>query len=148
MWTPIEQLSEEGYDLQWGTNVVGHFYFAQLLMPALLAGVRTSPDHHARVITTSSSGAYLQTLEYDTFRDGRARRELGSTQLYYQSKHVRSSPLPFFDWACNLRWTTQGNAIVARQMAKRYADRGIISISVNPGTSTPFCSTPRVLFRR
>ena len=104
MWTPIEQLSEEGYDLQWGTNVVGHFYFAQLLMPALLAGAQTSPDHHARVITTSSSGAYLQTLEYDTFRDGRARRELGSTQLYYQSKHVRPSTHLFLDWA----WTYIG----------------------------------------
>ncbi|KAI1790000.1 NAD(P)-binding protein [Ganoderma leucocontextum] len=113
MWTPIDQLSEEGYDLQWGTNVVGHFYFTELLMPALFAGAKTSPDRHARVITTASSGAYLQTLEYDTLRDGSARRELGTTQLYYQSKH--------------------GNAIVARQIAKRYADRGIVSISVNPG---------------
>ncbi len=93
MWTPIDQLSEQGYDLQWGTNVVGHFYFAELLMPALLAGTKTSPDHHARVITTSSSGAYLQTLEYATFRDGPARRDLGSTQLYYQSKHVRISAI-------------------------------------------------------
>ncbi|PIL34954.1 hypothetical protein GSI_02741 [Ganoderma sinense ZZ0214-1] len=87
MWTPIDQLSEDGYDLQWGTNVVGHYYFSKLLMPALFAGAQTSPDHHARVITTSSSGAYLQTLEYDTFRDGPARRKLGTTQLYYQSKH-------------------------------------------------------------
>ncbi|PIL34966.1 hypothetical protein GSI_02753 [Ganoderma sinense ZZ0214-1] len=113
MWTPIDQLSEDGYDLQWGTNVVGHYYFSKLLMPALFAGALTSPDHHARVVTTSSSGAYLQTLEYDTFRDGPTRRKLGTTQLYYQSKH--------------------GNAIVARQIAKRYADRGIVSISVNPG---------------
>ena len=96
MFPPMNQLTKDGYDLQWGTNVVGHFYFARLLMPALLAGVQTSPDHHAKVITTSSSGAYLQTLEYDTFRDGLARREMGSTQLYYQSKHVRPSPLVVF----------------------------------------------------
>ncbi|TBU43685.1 NAD(P)-binding protein [Dichomitus squalens] len=113
MWPPLDELTKDGYDLQWGTNVVGHFYFTELLMPALLAGVKTSPDHHARVITTASSGAYLETLHFETFRDGPERRKLSTEALYYQTKHA--------------------NVIVARQIAKRYADKGIISVSVNPG---------------
>ncbi|KAI0686994.1 NAD(P)-binding protein [Earliella scabrosa] len=113
MYPPIDQLTKDGYDLQWGTNVVGHWYLTELLMPALLAGVKTSPDHHARVITTSSSGAYLETLHWDTFKDTPARRKMTDQMLYFQSK--------------------LGNAIVARQVAKRYADQGIISISLNPG---------------
>ncbi|KAM5541128.1 hypothetical protein V8D89_005057 [Ganoderma adspersum] len=110
---PIDQLTDDGYDLQFGTTVVGHFYLTELLMAALFAGAQTSPDHHARVVTTASMAAYMQTLEYDTFRDGPARRALGTVGLYNQSKH--------------------GNAVLARQVAKRYADRGIVSISVNPG---------------
>ncbi|KAI0754737.1 NAD(P)-binding protein [Daedaleopsis nitida] len=113
MSPPMDLLSKDVFDLQWGTNVVGHWYFATLLIPALLAGVKTSPDHHARILTTSSAGAYLNTLHFDTFKDGLARRKTSADALYFQSK--------------------LGNAIVARQFAKRYGDKGIISISVNPG---------------
>ncbi|KAI0932764.1 hypothetical protein AcW2_001294 [Taiwanofungus camphoratus] len=113
MWPPRELLTADGYDLQFGTNVIGHFYFTELLMPALLAGKETSPDKHARVITTSSSAAYRYTLNWDSFRDGSARRKMNSITLYSQSKF--------------------GNVVVAREVAKRYGDQGIISISLNPG---------------
>ena len=89
MGPPIEQLTADGYDLQWGTNVVGHFYFTELLMSALLAGAQTSPDKHARVVTTSSSGAYLDTLHWETFKDSPERRKKSTQALYHQSKHVR-----------------------------------------------------------
>ncbi|KAI0642874.1 NAD-P-binding protein [Trametes meyenii] len=113
MFPPIDQVTKEGYDLQWGTNVVGHFYLTELLKRALFAGAESSPDHHARVVTTSSSGAYGGALRYDTFKDGPQRKKSSGDVLYYQSK--------------------LGNAVVANQTAKRYADKGIISISVNPG---------------
>ncbi|RDX54720.1 NAD(P)-binding protein [Lentinus brumalis] len=113
MWPPKEMLTEEGYDLQWGIHVVGHWYFTELLMPALLAGVETSPDRHARVVTTSSSAAYSQTINWDTLKDGPARKKQSTENLYGQSKF--------------------GNVVIARQVAKRYGDKGIISISLNPG---------------
>jgi len=113
MWPPVELLTEDGYDLQFGTNVPGHFFFTELVMPALLAGKETSADQHARVITTSSSGAYMYTLNWESFRDGPARRKMGTMDLYHQSKF--------------------GNVIVAREVAKRYGDKGIISVSLNPG---------------
>ena len=96
MWPPLDQLTKDGYDLQWGTNVVGHFYFTELLMPALLAGVKTSPDKHARVITTSSSGAYLDIIHFDTFKDGPERKKMSTEALYYQTKHVSHSLVATF----------------------------------------------------
>ncbi|TBU29866.1 NAD(P)-binding protein [Dichomitus squalens] len=113
MIPPVELTTSDGYDLQFGINVVGPFYFTQLLMPALVAGSKTSPDHHARIITTSSSAAYLDTLHWDTFKDGPARRQQTTQALYAQSKLA--------------------DVIVAREFAKRYADQGIIAMSVNPG---------------
>ncbi|RPD56664.1 NAD(P)-binding protein [Lentinus tigrinus ALCF2SS1-7] len=113
MAPPNHFLTKDGYDLQFGTNVIGHWYFTELLMSALLTGVKSSPDNHARVVTTSSSSAYLTTLDYDTFKDTPQRKKLSPERLYNQSKF--------------------GNVVVARQVAKRYADKGIISISVNPG---------------
>ena len=88
MWPPIELVTKDGYDLQFGTNVVGPFLFTELLMPALIEGAKTSPDQHARVIIVSSSGAYAETLHWDTFKDTPERRKLTKQALYYQSKHV------------------------------------------------------------
>ncbi|KAI0953970.1 hypothetical protein AcW1_006721 [Taiwanofungus camphoratus] len=113
MVPPIEMLTADGYDIQFGTNVVGHFLFTELLMPALIAGKDTSPDHHARVITTSSSAAMMYTINWGSFKDGPARRKMSPSQLYSQSKFA--------------------NVVIARQIAKRYADQGIISISLDPG---------------
>ena len=67
---------------------LGHFYLTQLLMPALMEGRNTSPDRHSRVITTSSGGAYLATLHWDTFKDGAERRRTSDVVLYNQSKLV------------------------------------------------------------
>ena len=109
MFPPLAEITADGYDLQFGTNVigeyfsavkiailhiaydclpVGHFYLTKLLMPALIAGKDTSPDHHARVITTSSAASYLDTLHWETFKDGPARRRQTTGALYNQSKLV------------------------------------------------------------
>jgi len=113
MWPPLDQVTEDGYDLQFGTNVLGHFLLTELLLPALSAGAKSSPDHHARVIATSSGGALFDTVDLDTLKDGPARRKKYTEELYHQSKFL--------------------NVVVAREAARRYADQSILSMSVNPG---------------
>jgi len=90
MAPPIEQLTANGYDLQFGTNVLGHFYFTTLLLPAILAGTKTSGDGTARVVNTSSSGHLLSNMNFNTFKDGPARKRVGTDKLYFQSKYVRA----------------------------------------------------------
>ena len=106
MWPDIADLTVQGYDLQFGTNVLGqhdaflngrdpnissgHFYFTKLLLPALILGAKSSPDGKARVVT-SSSGAHIlvRGLNFNTFKDSPARRKCFSLILYSQSKFVR-----------------------------------------------------------
>lgn len=113
MWCPIDMLGPDDYDLQFFTNVIGAdltttppssklraealtprvlgpFLFTMLLVPALIAGKTTSPDGHTRVITTSSSGSYLQTINWDTLKDGPVRRKMKTEDLYCQTKFVRT----------------------------------------------------------
>ncbi|OAX43192.1 NAD(P)-binding protein [Rhizopogon vinicolor AM-OR11-026] len=112
MSPPIEMLTDDGYDLQFGTNVLGHFYLSKLLMPALLAAAAT--DGSARVVNTASNGHWLSGLDYNTFRDSPARRSKSPTGLYSQSK--------------------TGNIIFAAELARRYGDQGIVSTALNPGS--------------
>ena len=82
--------------MQFGTNVVGHFLFTQLVLPLLLKAAETTGD--ARVVHVSSLGHAAAPKEYiawETLKPGekgspgdKKRRALGPDDLYYQSKCV------------------------------------------------------------
>jgi NAD(P)-dependent dehydrogenase (short-subunit alcohol dehydrogenase family) len=113
MMPPVEQLTKDGYDLQFGTNVLGHFLFTQLLLPTLLAS--STPSSPSRIVTVASTGALLTGhIDYTTLTPGPARTRLGKQGLYIQSKLA--------------------NVIVAQELARRFGDRGLVSVSLNPGT--------------
>ena len=78
--------AEDGYNLRWGTNVVGPFLSTELLMPALLESIKTSSGHHVRVIVASYSGAYADVLHWDAFK-------FDPQALYFQSMCVSSPPV-------------------------------------------------------
>jgi len=109
-------LTADGYDLQFGTNVLGHFYFTKLLLPVLISTAKSSPGWGRVVNTSSMAYVYLsgKSLHYESFRESTARKRMGTKQLYFQSKF--------------------GNIVYALELHKRYADQGIVSVSLHPGT--------------
>ncbi|KAF8885697.1 hypothetical protein CPB84DRAFT_125022 [Gymnopilus junonius] len=114
MAPPIDQLTAQGYDLQFGTNVLGHFYFTNLLLPSLIAGAKSSPDGKARVVNTSSFASRLtKDLDFNAITDTPARRKKGTQLLYVQSKFA--------------------NVLFSDELARRYGEQGIVSTAVNPG---------------
>ncbi|KAH9005390.1 NAD(P)-binding protein [Lactarius hatsudake] len=114
MMLPKEQVTAQKYDMQFGTNVIGHWLLTELLLPALFAATDASPSHEkARVVTVSSVVNYLTTgLDFDAIADGPDRTQYDELDLYKKSKF--------------------GNVVVARELARRYGDK-IVSTSLNPG---------------
>ena len=89
MIPPVEQLTTDGYDLQFGTNVLGHFYFTRLLLPTIRSTVDSAPENKPRiVITASSAAAFTEKIRWETLSDEQARKKLGPQLLYAQSKLV------------------------------------------------------------
>ncbi|PBK90485.1 NAD-P-binding protein [Armillaria gallica] len=116
MWPPLHQTSADGYDLQFATNVMGHFLLTHLLLANLKAGAKSLPEKKSRIVNTSSGASYLtHRIDWETLVDGPKRRAwLSSTEaLYHQSKFA--------------------NVVFSNELARRYGDEGIISISLNPG---------------
>ncbi|KAI0743734.1 NAD(P)-binding protein [Daedaleopsis nitida] len=114
MFPPVEQLTADGYDLQFGTNVLGHFYLTQLLIPVLLSGASHSPDQHARVINTSSmEHTHVSGIDFDTLREHPKRKKMGTQKLHFQSKFA--------------------TVVFANELHRRYGDQGILSVSLHPG---------------
>ncbi|CAE6380632.1 unnamed protein product [Rhizoctonia solani] len=122
MQPPVEQRTANGYDLQFGTNVLGHYFFTSLLLPTLIYTAKNSPiaKGHTKVVNTSSMAAFFvwrgriiwETLGADA-ASVQACKKSGTGFLYCQSK--------------------LGNVLFSNELAKRYGEQGIISCSVHPG---------------
>jgi len=110
---PVEYLTDDGYDMQFGTNVIGHFYFTKLLLPVLLSTAENAPKGDVRVVNVASNGHMMSDINIATFKDSPARRKRSSMMLYGQSK--------------------TGNILFSNELARRYGEKGIVSTSLNPG---------------
>jgi NAD(P)-dependent dehydrogenase (short-subunit alcohol dehydrogenase family) len=120
MYTPVDKVTEQGYDMQFGTNVLGHFYLTKLLLPVLTATAKNSPAGTVRVVNVSSLSHYNRAPEgirWSSVSPGNnsleAREKLGTIKLYGQSK--------------------LGNILFSNELARRYGGEGIVSISLHPG---------------
>ncbi|KAG9097178.1 hypothetical protein FS749_006886 [Ceratobasidium sp. UAMH 11750] len=120
MVSPVELKTADGYDLQFGTNVLGHYLFTTLLLPTLIHTAQTYGT--ARVAHTSSGahwaappgGINYATLPPNDPQADAARRKMGSAALHAQSK-----------WAI---------IALSAELARRYTSQGIISTSLHPGS--------------
>ncbi|KAL6302935.1 NAD(P)-binding protein [Sparassis latifolia] len=116
VYPPVEEITAQGYDMQFGTNVLGHFYFTKLLIPLLLSTAQSSATRKARVVHTASMGhLYVSGIDYHIVEDCPRRRAHSSIQLYFHSKF--------------------GNVVIAKEFHRRYSNRGLVSVSLHPGNT-------------
>ncbi|VDB95595.1 unnamed protein product [Peniophora sp. CBMAI 1063] len=112
MIPPVDQLSAQGYDLQFAVHVLGHHYLLKLLLPVLQQTAKLDTAQKPRVIAVSSGAHHLHKLDFDTLKDGPARRKVSTEGLYAQSKF--------------------GTVVWAKELGRRYGDE-LVSLSLNPG---------------
>lgn len=83
MSVPGRQITEDGFERQFGTNFLGPFALTMLLMPALM---RSSAPGVPPRVTTVSSGAANMGLKKINFDDLQWERSYGPWAAYCQSK--------------------------------------------------------------
>ncbi|KAJ6530779.1 NAD-P-binding protein [Mycena capillaripes] len=99
-------LTAQGYDLQFGTNTIGHYFLTELLLPALIA----SHEHDsvpARIIHTSSAAHTLAPARSSFF--SAVKGSLARKTAIKKWGGMRA--------LCKL-----GNIIVSGHYAKKYSD--------------------------
>jgi NAD(P)-dependent dehydrogenase (short-subunit alcohol dehydrogenase family) len=82
MAPPKRLQTTEGFELQFGTNVLGHFALTALLMPALERAAAASPER-PRVVTIASIAHKRGRLNFD---DLQSTRSYSPMKAYQQSK--------------------------------------------------------------
>jgi NAD(P)-dependent dehydrogenase (short-subunit alcohol dehydrogenase family) len=99
-------LTNFGYELQFGTNHVGHFLFTCLLVPAV---VQAAP---ARIINLSSGGHKICDIDLD--------------DINYESR-------PYEKWAAYGQSKT-ANVLFSVALSNRLLEKGVQVFAVHPGT--------------
>lgn len=102
--------TEDGFELQFGSNHIGHFYLTSLLMPALLKTAQP------RVVSLTSMAHRMSPVVFD--------------DINYESRAYEK-------WAAYGQSKT-ANALFAVGLSSRFSDNGLEAFSVHPGViATP-----------
>ncbi|KAI9783987.1 MAG: hypothetical protein M1839_002932 [Geoglossum umbratile] len=112
MATPYSE-TPQGYEIQFGTNYIGHYLFTSLLLPTLLTTATTAPRGSVRIVNVSSNGhdvfAPKAGIEFDNIN----LKDSGTWARYGQSKLA--------------------NVLHAKSLADSVGAKGILTASVHPG---------------
>jgi NAD(P)-dependent dehydrogenase (short-subunit alcohol dehydrogenase family) len=111
MAPPRRLQTADGFELQFGTNVLGHFALTALLMPALEQAAAASSDR-PRIVTVASSAHRRGRLNFDDLQSTKTYSPMGA---YQQSKLA--------------------NLIVALELDRRLhaANSRVMSVAAHPG---------------
>jgi len=99
--------TKDGFEMQFGTNFIGHFLFANLLVPRLIQGAPS------RVVSVASSAHFMGKVQFEdiNFEKG---RPYAPWEAYGQSKTA--------------------NILFANEFNRRYKSRGVVANSLHPGS--------------
>jgi NAD(P)-dependent dehydrogenase (short-subunit alcohol dehydrogenase family) len=114
MAPPKRLQTADGFELQFGTNVLGHFALSALLMPALEQAASASPDR-PRIVTLASIAHKRGQLNFD---------DLQSTKTYSPMRAYQQSKLADLIFAFEL------------DRRLRAANSRIMSIAAHPGVAS------------
>ena len=106
-------LTQDGYEIQFGINHLGHFLFTKELLPVLQATARSSPTADVRIIHISSMGHQFAP------RNGGFISSICRTDMAEYSTWIRYGQ------------SKLANILFTNQLATRYPE--ITSVSVHPG---------------
>lgn len=137
MAVPGRTLSEEGIELQFATNHVGHFLFTNLVLEKLrVAANQATVLGATRIINVSSNGHRFSPIRFDDWN--------------FEGKVVSNDQLPdvsrIMERIGSMNWTNgyekfvaygqskTANVLFALHLREKLAEDGILSFSVHPGS--------------
>ncbi|KAJ5933525.1 Short-chain dehydrogenase [Penicillium verhagenii] len=127
------ETTEEGIEIQFGTNHVGHFLFTNLLMPQLKNAAKASEPGSTRVVNVTSAGHRLSPIRFHDYNwEGK--------EVPVDERPPDGLPPMFNPTAAGYNgWLAYGqskaaNILFTVYLTQKLASSGIVSYSVHPGS--------------
>jgi NAD(P)-dependent dehydrogenase (short-subunit alcohol dehydrogenase family) len=129
-------LSQDGVEMQFATNYLGHFLFTNLLMGKMVASAAQRPAGQTRIVNITSAGHVLTPVRFSDYNyEGKAVPPEEQPDVVIAAKmgmpdlDPRSGYLPLFAYA----QSNTANMLFTVQLADSLQEKGICSFSAAPG---------------
>lgn len=138
MNVPERTLSEDGIEMTFATNHVGHFLFTCLIMPKLIKAAAASPKGATRVVNVSALSATVASMRWSDINFEKRNKDLPPTerpnydvQRRWGATDVENrSYIPVEAY----NQSKVANVLFGIAANKRlYDQHGILSVAVHPG---------------
>lgn len=127
-----KETTEEGIEIQFGTNHIGHFLFTNLLMDQLKHAAKSSESGSTRVVNVTSAGHRLSPLRFHDYN-------FEGKELPQDERPPDGLPPMFSPTAAGYNgWLAYGqsktaNILFTVYLTQHLESAGIVSYSVHPG---------------
>lgn len=138
MLLPEKTITEDGIEMQFATNHIGHFLFTCLIMPKLIKAAEKNPKGATRIINVSAASAFFATMRWSDMNFEKKSKDLPEAERPNYGAHKRwgvsdpenSAYLPLEGYnvskVANVLFGIAANA-------RLYEKYGILSIALHPG---------------
>ena len=119
------KLSEDGFEMQFAANHLGHFLFVNLLMRKILAAKQP------HVVAVSSDGHRASPVRFDDYNFD-VSRLMSPTTLNHHGLTVSQSGNTYSKWTAYGQSKT-ANMLFALSLAEKFGPKGLQAFSLHPG---------------
>ncbi|RAH68889.1 NAD(P)-binding protein [Aspergillus aculeatinus CBS 121060] len=137
MAIPDLNLSEDGIEITFATNHIGHFLFTNLILPKLIKAAQTSSTP-TRIINVSSFGHQFSPVRFSDINFSKRpsdlpeeeRPDLQKTEFFTGNSHADDIYYGFFSYAPSKTANILYSVSLNQRLQEKY---GITSFAVHPG---------------
>lgn len=135
---PERTLNEDGHEMQFATNYIGHFLFTSLVMPKLIKAAEEKPKGATRIINVTSLSPTRVGMRWSDLKFEKINKDLPNEEQPHYDQHKlfgainpeEKSYLPLEGY----NQSKVGNLLFTIASNKRlYEKYGILSLAVHPG---------------
>lgn len=135
---PTRTLSEDGIELHFATNHLGHFLFTNLIMPKIIASAANASPGAARVINVSSMATMVSPLRFSDLNCEKPTLELPEDEkpnlgLMKTAALVVDETMSYIPMGAYGQSKTANVLYSVALNEKLYANFGVASIAIHPG---------------
>ena len=129
-------LSEDGIEVQFATNHIGHFLFTNLIMPKLAAAAKVSSPKSVRVINLASNGHRYSPMRFSDINWEKIQEEIPEDEWldydFLKARVTFSTAQPYIPMGAYGASKT-ANILFTVSLDQRLKPLGIRSFAIHPG---------------
>ena len=129
-------LSEDGIEVQFATNHVGHFLFTNLVMPKLVAAAKSSRGGSVRVVNLASNGHRYSPVRFSDINWEKPKHDIPADEWpdydFLKARATVPTDQPYIPMAA-YGVSKTANVLFSISLDQRLKPLGIRSLAVHPG---------------